>query len=77
MVTIEPKPNCIIEQHDKHGACYMCCESCNYDNHKCHFCGTELYHDSYEDDAKAKRHFLSDCRPDLIEERVYEDGPVV
>lgn len=23
---------------------YNCCEQCNYDNHRCHFCGDDLGH---------------------------------
>lgn len=40
--------------------------SCNheYDNLQCHFCGEYLCKDSY--DPKGNRHYLSDCRPDLI-----------
>jgi hypothetical protein len=34
--------------------------------HTCHFCGTEVK-DGYEDVEKTKRHWLSDCRPDLAE----------
>lgn len=32
--------------------------------HMCHFCGTEVIH-GYEHDGT--RHYLSDCRPDLVE----------
>lgn len=34
--------------------------------HTCHFCGT-FVKDGYEDKEKTKRHYLSDCRPDLVE----------
>ncbi len=39
--------------------------------HTCHFCGTYVK-DGYEDVAKSsdKRHFLSDCRPDLVEHEI-------
>lgn len=65
------------------GSCYRCCDACNYNRHLCHFCGTELDHNSYEtvpvttDGGRTggwgkKRHWLSDCRPDLVE---HEEGP--
>lgn len=47
------------------------CVACNYDNHTCYFCGTELDHESFE--ADGRRHWLSDCRPDLVE---HEIGPL-
>ncbi len=37
--------------------------------HTCHFCGTYVK-DGYEDAAKTKRHWLSDCRPDLVEHEI-------
>lgn len=67
------REGCKKELHEKHGACYMCCDRCNYDMHQCHFCGTGLTHDSYEDSAKTRRHWLSDCRPDLLP---HEPGPL-
>lgn len=57
-------PGCLSEWHDKEGACYNCCNKCNYNQHICHFCGTELTHNSKE--SSGKRHWLSDCRPDLV-----------
>lgn len=36
-----------------------------YRANTCHFCGTYTY-DGYEIDGTT-RHFLSDCRPDLVE----------
>jgi hypothetical protein len=33
--------------------------------HTCHFCGTQVNTKGYE--VKGDRHFLSDCRPDLVE----------
>lgn len=36
---------CTKELHEQHGgACYYCCETCNYDRHVCHFCGDPLKH---------------------------------
>ena len=64
------KDGCVKECHEKWGACYRCCERCNLLTHTCHFCGTELYHDSTE--AGGTRHWLSDCRPDLVK---HEVGP--
>lgn len=40
------------------------CTKCNYDDHRCHFCGENLDHESY--DPQGNRHWLSDCRPDLV-----------
>jgi hypothetical protein len=40
------------------------------DWHHCHFCG-ELVSDGV--DTKGNRHYLSDCRPDLVE---HEIGPL-
>lgn len=39
------------------------------DGHSCHFCITYVY-DGYEDKEKTKRHWLSDCRPDLVEHEI-------
>lgn len=47
--------------------------------HQCHFCGTwideGLDHDynAFDDEGNRKRHWLSDCRPDLVE---HEIGPL-
>lgn len=71
------RPGCISGQHDKHGACYNCCDRCNYDMHRCPACGIDLYHDSFEDDASTRRHWMSDCRPDLVESGELTDGPMV
>lgn len=38
--------------------------------HTCHFCGTYVNKEGYEDEAQTKRHFLSDCRPDLVEHEI-------
>ena len=57
----------------KEGHCFYCCDLCNYDRHLCHFCGENLNHNSYAyRDGKKVRHWLSDCRPDLVE---HEEGP--
>ncbi|MFY3742206.1 MAG: hypothetical protein HMLIMOIP_002670 [Candidatus Nitrosomirales archaeon] len=39
------------------------------DYHQCHFCG-EYVKDGYE--SNGRRHFLSDCRPDLVEHEIGE-----
>lgn len=36
--------------------------------HPCHFCGAYVNKEGYEN--KHERHFLSDCRPDLIEHEI-------
>jgi len=38
--------------------------------HQCHFCGTDIAY-GYEYDGR--RHFLSDCRPDLVK---HDPGPL-
>lgn len=40
--------------------------------HQCHFCGEYVNKQGYEDDAQTKRHFLSDCRPDLVKHEIGE-----
>ncbi len=48
---------------------YEECEKCNYGTHRCHFCGDDLDHESYSYNSVGElvRHYLSDCRPDLVE----------
>lgn len=47
--------------------------------HQCHFCGTfvknglEYDVDAFDEQGNRKRHWLSDCRPDLVE---HEIGPL-
>lgn len=36
--------------------------------HTCHFCGTSVNQKGYE--GNGERHFLSDCRPDLVEHEI-------
>ncbi len=36
--------------------------------HTCHFCGTTVSKKGYEWDGN--RHYLSDCRPDLVEHEI-------
>ena len=36
--------------------------------HTCHFCGEDINKEGY--DPKGERHFLSDCRPDLVEHEI-------
>lgn len=38
------------------------------DWHQCHFCGEYVNSDGYE--HSGKRHYLSDCRPDLVEHEI-------
>lgn len=40
------------------------------EGHTCHFCGTDVNKLGYEHNGK--RHFLSDCRPDLVEHEIGE-----
>lgn len=78
MTAIEAREQCIPQWHAEYGACYNCCDTCNYDRHRCHFCGQDLAHDStygerhysyyyMEWRVRRVRHWLSDCRPDLID----------
>lgn len=39
-----PTELCKRESHERDGACSWCCETCNYDLHRCHFCGDSLRH---------------------------------
>lgn len=41
--------------------------------HTCHFCGTYVNKEGYETSGEKERHWLSDCRPDLVE---HEIGPI-
>ena len=50
---------------------YEICDDCNYAEHRCYFCGTDLTHDGYE--YNGKRHWAEDCRPDLFD---HEPGPL-
>lgn len=49
------------------------------DTHQCHFCGTwvsggfEHDVDCFNEDGTRKRHWLSDCRPDLVQ---HDIGPL-
>lgn len=38
--------------------------------HSCHFCGTQT---RYGVEVNGKRHWLSDCRPDLVEHEIGSD----
>jgi hypothetical protein len=43
--------------------------------HQCHFCGTyvrEGYEHDFDERGNRKRHWLSDCRPDLVEHEIGE-----
>lgn len=57
-----------IKRHKLYGGCFECCDKCNYDTHRCPACGEELNHDST--DGSGKRHWVSDCRPDLVEHEI-------
>jgi len=71
---MEPRDGCIPADHHRQGACFHCCESCNYAQHRCHFCGADLDHGSYSyENGLRVRHWLSDCRPDLVE---HEPGEI-
>jgi hypothetical protein len=41
------------------------------DWHQCHFCGTYVNKEGYSNNDN-ERHFLSDCRPDLVEHEIGE-----
>lgn len=41
-----------------------------YQWHTCHFCGTDVNKEGYE--YNGERHYLSDCRPDLVEHEIGE-----
>lgn len=68
-----PTDRCLPNAHAQEGGCFHCCEKCDYDRHICHFCGENLTHDSFShENGERVRHWLSDCRPDLVE---HEIGP--
>lgn len=41
-------PNCTYRNN---GFCYWCCGQCNYDTHKCGFCGAPLDHNDRTPDG--------------------------
>lgn len=45
-------------------------DSPDSDFHNCHFCGEYVSKRGY--DPKGERHYLSDCRPDLVEHEIGE-----
>lgn len=44
---------------------YETCEKCNYADHRCYFCGSDLDHVGYDTDGN--NHTVEFCRPDLVE----------
>lgn len=66
-------PGCIVEQHEKKNACYNCCETCNYDEHRCPGCGSDLTHDGRNSSGPHKGLFHIDC----LEEWEVKDGKFV
>lgn len=50
---------------------YEICDACNYDMHRCYFCGEPLSHDGW--DFEGNLHDVAFCRPDLVE---HEPGPL-
>ena len=50
---------------------YQHCQQCNYDTHRCYFCGEDLDHVSY--DVEGNLHDVAYCRPDLVP---HEPGPL-
>lgn len=71
---------CDSSRHAEEGACYRCCDGCNYQTHKCHFCGSDLTHNSFSSERDPetgiwglRRHWLSDCRADLVEHAIGSD----
>ena len=43
-----PTQYCVPGTHLIEGACYHCCEQCNFDVHRCHGCGVSLMHNGRE-----------------------------
>jgi hypothetical protein len=58
-----PTDGCRSEWHAREGGCYICCNSCNYDNHRCHFCGDDLRHDGKTFDGKENPCYQPDHGP--------------
>lgn len=44
---------------------YESCELCDLGSHHCHFCGSDLDHETYDTDGN--HHTTAFCRPDLVE----------
>jgi hypothetical protein len=65
-ITVLPRPDCDRAEHGRFGGCYECCEKCDLNRHACPACAIMLTHNSYEDVALIRRHWLSDCLPDLF-----------
>ena len=43
-----PTTKCLPDRHARSGGCYYCCPECDYDQHRCHFCGDELLHNDVD-----------------------------
>ena len=78
LVKPEPRLMTFKEFRAEFGQLYKVCDQCNYDTHRCHFCGENLIHGSWvyrRSYNYFKRdwfvlltpHWLSDCRPDLMD----------
>lgn len=46
------------------------CETCDYGDHRCYFCGDAMDHEGW--DAGGNEHTVAFCRPDLVEHEVGE-----
>lgn len=79
-VRAKPAPRIMTRDsfEQEFGRLFLKCDKCNYANHRCHFCGEELTHGSWEVrriynhfkwrwEVLLTPHWLSDCRPDLID----------
>jgi len=42
---------------------WQVCDGCNYNLHRCHFCGDDLTHAEFH----GSQHYIA-CRPDLFDE---------
>lgn len=54
-----------LHEHDEE-----CDNYTEYSDHKCHFCGDYVCKKGFGSDKK--RHWLSDCRPDLVKHEIGE-----
>lgn len=42
----------VCKNKEKYDFCYWCCPTCNYDDHRCHFCGDPLTHSGKQTDGE-------------------------
>lgn len=56
------------------GACYFCCDYCNYDRHTCHFCGDSLMHGDVDHGTREKHGCYAKCECGHIGHEHFSDS---